>query len=159
MSDQGVSNSEFYMWRTLFALAHADDIVTYEEIRFMAEVFEDVAFSDAQRRILEDDVKTPQDAEAMFRQVTDSKDQSAFFNHARRLVHIDGDYALEEQELMIRLQEIHVKSVNLDELVGTVALEFEDEQKRDFSDIGIVDFKENLPSARKKAEKNLNEKD
>ena len=43
-----VSESRFYMWRTLFAVAHADNVVADEEVEFMAHILEDVEFSDHQ---------------------------------------------------------------------------------------------------------------
>ena len=39
-----VSESRFYMWRTLFSVAHADNVVTDEEIAFMAHILEDINF-------------------------------------------------------------------------------------------------------------------
>lgn len=128
----GVTESQFYMWRTLFAVAHADNIVTDEEVRFMAEALEDVPFSDEQRAVLNEDVKHPQDIEAMFRGVSDVHDQAVFFKFARELVHIDGDYGKEEQEVMLKLEELHLQHANLDDLVGSVKLELEGDEPAAF---------------------------
>ena len=38
------------------------------------------------------------DVTEMFTSVTDAHDQNQFFQTARALVHIDGDYGAEEQE-------------------------------------------------------------
>ncbi len=122
-----ITRSQFYMWRTLFALAHVDSIVSAEEVRFMAEALEDIPFSPEQRLILEDDIKHGQDVEGMFFQITDLQDQSAFFRFARNLVHVDGDFGPEEQKIMLRLQEMHLKRANVDDLVGAVGLELEDD--------------------------------
>ncbi|MCB9983247.1 MAG: TerB family tellurite resistance protein [Rhodospirillales bacterium] len=116
------------MWRTLFAVAHADDVVTNEELRFMAEALDDIPFSVEQQAILNDDVKTPQDIEEMFAKVTDVHDQAQFFQFARDLVHIDGEYGKEEQAVMLKLKELHLQSTDLDDLVGSVKLELEDEE-------------------------------
>ena len=124
----GVSDSHFYMWRTLFAIVHVDDIVTNEETRFMAEAFEDVNFSEAQREILDKDVLEAQDIEEMFSQITDQEDRIKFFDIARKLVHIDGEYGCEEQEIMLRLIKNNVEKTDIDELVGNVDLEFEDDE-------------------------------
>lgn len=121
----GVSDSEFYMWRALFALVHADDVVTHEEIRFMAETFEDVEFSDEQRRIMEEDVKTPQDAEEMFEKITEQAHQVVFFDHARKLIIADGNYAQEEQNVMVRLYKKHIEAVDVDALIGKVNMQLE----------------------------------
>jgi uncharacterized membrane protein YebE (DUF533 family) len=120
-----VTESKFYMWRALFALAHADFIVSPEEIRFMAEAMEDVPFSEAQYAQLIKDLKDPADIEEMFEQISDVGDQAEFFKFAHVLVHIDGDYGQEEQAVMLRLKELHMQRPDLDKLVGNIALELE----------------------------------
>ena len=141
-----LTESQFYMWRTLFAIAHADDVVTDEEVRFMAEAMEDVPFSDEQRKVLNGDVAQAQNIEVMFAGVTDVQDQAAFFKFAHELVHIDGDYGMEEQAIMLKLKETHLQSANLDDLVGSVSLELERDdggeaafanttQKKSFKDV------------------------
>lgn len=121
----GITDSQFYMWRTLFALAHADDVVTDEEISFMAKVMEDLPFSGEQSEMLKADAQEAQDIEKMFLGITDVQDQAAFFKFAHELVHIDGDYGAEEQAIMLRLKELHVRVANIDDLVGSVSLELE----------------------------------
>ena len=133
-----ITESQFNMWRTIFALAHADDIVTDEELRFMAEALEDIPFSDVQRAILEGDAKDPQSVETLFGRITDPVDQAEFFKIASQIVHIDGDFGEEEQEVMLRLKQLHLADVNIDDLVGKVDLSFEEEgapAKRSFKQI------------------------
>ncbi|PCJ99906.1 MAG: hypothetical protein COA45_03595 [Zetaproteobacteria bacterium] len=122
-----VSDSRFFMWRTLFSVAHADNIVTDEEIEFMAHVLEDIEFSDMQTTILKDDIINPKDVEEMFRGVTDKKDRKEFFEFARDLVWVDGDFGSEEQSVMVKLLQTHLGDINVDDLVGKIDLEFEDD--------------------------------
>ncbi|MDH5722344.1 MAG: TerB family tellurite resistance protein [Alphaproteobacteria bacterium] len=126
--DQGVTDSQFFMWRTLFAVAHADNVVTSEEIGFMAHILEDIEFSDAQVNILKEDVMVAQDPVLMFKGITEYKDRVKFFEFARDLVWVDGDFASEEQGVMIKLGEIHNKEADYDKIMGHTALEFEDEE-------------------------------
>ncbi|MGH1375860.1 MAG: DUF533 domain-containing protein [Alphaproteobacteria bacterium] len=126
---KGVSNSQFYMWRTLFSIAHADNVVTDEEIEFMAHILEDIDFSDEQTKILKDDIITPKDVEGMFQGITESEDRMQFFNFARDLVWVDGDFGSEEQGVMLKLFEAHMEDTNIDDLVGIVPLELEEESK------------------------------
>lgn len=134
MTKRNLTESQFYMWRTLFALAHADGIVTGEEVRFMAEALEDLPFSDEQRGVLNDDIRYAQRPEDMFSGITDVRDQAAFFKYARRLVHIDGDYGTAEQAVMLRLKEMHIKSADVDDLIGKVRMELEEENGPEFVD-------------------------
>lgn len=126
MSSSEINDSQFHMWRALFAVAHADDIVSAEEVHFMAAALEDVPFSEGQRAILNEDIKYPQDIETMFKAVEDQYDQAMFFKLAHELVHIDGDYGAEEQEIMLKLKALHVKTANVDDLVGRIQLELDD---------------------------------
>jgi uncharacterized membrane protein YebE (DUF533 family) len=120
-----VSESRFYMWRTLFALVHADNMVTEEEVRFMAEAMEDIPFSREQSEILMKDMRHPQDVTVMFANVTDVSDQAEFFNLARGLVHSDGDYCSQEQALLLKLKKAHMDNMDLGDLIGKVNLTFE----------------------------------
>ncbi len=126
---QGISESIFFMWRTVFALAHADHIVSNEEIRFMAEAIEDVTFSDEQRHLLTRDIAKPQDPVEMFGMITDQKDRLDFFEFAYKMVWADGQYVEEEQDVVHRLRDLHMQGVNVDELVGKIDLELEEDQK------------------------------
>lgn len=122
-----ITESQFYMWRTLFAISHADDIVTEEEVRFMTEAMEDVPFTEEQKDILQDDISNPKDIVEMFEKISSDRDQAEFFKFARVLVWIDGDYGEEEQEIMLKLKRLHIQNVNVDDLVGNNSLSLEDD--------------------------------
>lgn len=125
---KNITESQFYMWRTLFAVAHADNVVTQEEIRFMTEALEDVPFTPEQQDILKDDIANPKDIVEMFSKIEDHKDQAAFFKFARELVWVDGDYGEEEQEIMLKLKRLHIQDVNVDTLVGNVGLQLDTDE-------------------------------
>ena len=121
-----VTDSQFYMWRAIFALAHADDVVTDEELRFMSEAMEDVPFSDEQKAVLKNDATEEQSVEAMFKKISAPVDQAEFFQFASQLAHIDGDFGEEEQEIMLRVKRLHLANVDIGELVGKVNLKLDD---------------------------------
>lgn len=123
----GVNDSAFYMWRTLVAVAHADNIVTDEEIEFIARVMEDVDFSDAQTETLKDDIVNAKDVNDMFAGIKNQQDRIQFFDFARDLVWVDGDFASEEQSVMIELYQQHIKETDVDGLIGQTHLEFEED--------------------------------
>lgn len=121
-----VTESEFYMWRAVFAIAHADNKVTDEEVRFMAEAMEDIAFSEGQKAVLKDDIRHPKDITEMFKGITNPKDQSNFFRFARNLVWVDGEFGKEEQAIMLELQKAHLQNIDVDTLIGNIDLQLED---------------------------------
>jgi uncharacterized membrane protein YebE (DUF533 family) len=129
MSAKKITDSQFYMWRTLFAMAHADGVVTNEEIRFMVEAMEDIPFNDDQKKELSADIKTPQDAVKMFEKISDVRDQARFFQYARDIVHADGDYGKAEQELLLKLKKVHLQRADVDKLIGSVNLELTEPDK------------------------------
>lgn len=109
-----LNDSKFYMWRTLFALVHADNIVTKEELEFIKSALKDLDLSEEQKTTLETDVVVPKDPIEMFRGISNIIDQKEFFNFAYQLVLIDGDYDSREYEVIQRLQEEHDKSLGKD---------------------------------------------
>lgn len=127
MKKKIITESEFYMWRTLFAVAHADEVVSREEVRYLAEVLEDQPFSDAQHAVLSDDIKHPKNIGEMFANISSKKDQARFFALARKLVHADGDYGENEQAIMLKILTKHIKEVDIDELIGNIDMELEEE--------------------------------
>lgn len=141
-----VTESQFYMWRAIFALAHADDIVTPEELRFMSEILEDIPFSDEQKAVLKTDATEEQSVEDMFVKITDPADQAEFFKFASKLAHIDGDFGEEEQEVMLKVKQLHLANVDIDELVGKVDMRFDEDHGVDDSS----DFKTTVHSYREK---------
>ena len=128
-AEKAMSESRFYMWRAVFAMAHADEVVTAEEREILRKILQAESFLPEQRAVLEADIETAQDIGEMFSRISDQQDRADFFRQARRLVWCDGDFAGQEQKIMQRLERAHVRSVDMDALVGTVDLSFEEEPK------------------------------
>ncbi len=129
-NDNAMEDSRFHMWRAIFALAHADHVITLEERQFMQDILNREPFNDAQRAILRGDIKTPQDIGHMFSEISTQTDRSAFFYFARLLCWCDGDFAEQEQQIVLKLKETHLKELNFDSLIGTITLELADEEKK-----------------------------
>lgn len=106
-----LSNSKFHMWRTIFAMIHADKIVAEEELKFVREALNDINFSEEQRKTLEGDVLNPQNPIEMFRGITDPNDQKRFFSFAYDIIWVDGEYDHREFKVMNALQEEHNKNI------------------------------------------------
>jgi uncharacterized membrane protein YebE (DUF533 family) len=144
MSKTKINDSEFHMWRTLFAMAHADGVVTNEEIRFMVEAMEDIPFTGDQKSILNKDIKEPQDIVKMFEKISDVKDQARFFQYARDIVHVDGDYGKAEQDVLLKLKKVHLQRADVDKLIGQVNLELEPEAAKPPSTAKFKGKKKNM---------------
>lgn len=121
-----ITDSQFQMWRAVFAMAHADGTVSGGEVEYMSEVLTDMPFSEEQVTVLKDDINNPKDIVAMFEAIPDPKHQAQFFEFAHKMVWADGAYTAHEQDILLKLQSAHIKSVNIDDLVGKVNLQLED---------------------------------
>ena len=126
---EDVCNDEFYMWRTIFALSHADHVVTPEEQRFMYDALGKLPFSSAQQEVLEGDIENARDAVELFSMIKEQEYRCRFFYFARMLVWCDGDFAKQEQEIFLELEKTHAETVDMDKLIGKVDLELQDNQK------------------------------
>ncbi len=116
------------MWRTLFAIAHADNILADGEIEYMAKVLEEVNFTPQQTEALKDDITNPKNIDEMFAGVSDVQDRIMFFDLARELVWADGDFGEAEQSAIIKLKRAHFLKTDVDELIGKIKLELEDDR-------------------------------
>lgn len=125
-----MTESRFHMWRAIFALAHADEKITLEERQFLEDVLRREPFNDEQKALLQGDIKNAQDIGRMFKGITDQPDRSAFFYFARLLCWCDGDFAQQEQQIVLKLKETHLKEMNFENMIGSVEMEIDDEEKQ-----------------------------
>ena len=132
--DIDVTQSRYYMWRTLFALTHIDGIVTDEEIDFMRGALGDVSFSVLQRQQLCEDMAEPQNIYFLFEKVTDLADKQDFFTIAQDVVNVDGIFCTNEREALEQLKAQHIQADVIEKL--SQGLQFDDKPKS-FTDIKI----------------------
>ncbi len=115
-----VNESRFYMWRAIFAMAHADGIVTAEESDFLNEYLSNVSFSEEQLNILKEDLKNPQDTSDMFSKITEQSDRAQFFYFALMLAWSDGDFDEQEKVILDNLRLSHIANLNLEQISKSV---------------------------------------
>lgn len=120
MAEQALSESRFYMWRAVFALAHTDGQVSADEIAFAHSYLENAPFSAEQKRILAEDLTAPQNVAAMLARVEDLSDQADFFQFAHMMAWQDGHYAETERQVMARLQGGQMEGLDIDGLRRSV---------------------------------------
>ena len=128
-----VNESRFYMWRAVFAIAHADKVVTPEERKYLNGVLAREHFSDEQKRILEQDMENAQDIAEMFVKIEEQNDRSQFFYHARMVVWSDGDFGEQEQKIMTRLKQTHISTLDFDKVMSDLDLSLDEDQKAKIS--------------------------
>lgn len=120
MTNQALSQSRFYMWRAVFAIAHTDGRVTADEIAFAKNYLQNVTFSTEQKDVLLNDLAEPQDVKSLLEQVTDIADQADFFQFATMLGWSDGDASASEQKLIDRLNDQQMSRFNRDDIARKI---------------------------------------
>jgi tellurite resistance protein len=96
---EGISNPEFYKWRTLVAMAHADGVVTPEEREMLQGRFEKIGFSKAQRDVLEEDIQNPGDPSLMMSKIEDESQRADLMHLAHLLFWSDGEFHEAERKM------------------------------------------------------------
>ena len=95
-----LTDSEFYMWRTIYALSFADNFLANEEVCFMSEKLEELDLSSEQKKILQKDIHSPKDPMSMYREIKSEKDKKELFHQAYSLFWIDGVFHPDEMGML-----------------------------------------------------------
>lgn len=98
--NKGISDSEFAMWRAIFAFAFADHEVSAEERAVLDEYRTTIIFSQEQLLILSGDFAYPQDVEIVYRKITLPEHRHKFCAIARALAWCDGDLDRQEERIL-----------------------------------------------------------
>ncbi|MCD8496607.1 MAG: TerB family tellurite resistance protein [Alphaproteobacteria bacterium] len=120
MTNQALSDSRFYMWRAVFAIAHTDGRVSPEEIEFARNYIQNVPFTAEQKDILLNDLHESQDVKDMLAHVDDLVDQADFFQFATMLGWSDSDYNAAEQKVINRLNDAQMARFNKDDIARRI---------------------------------------
>lgn len=99
-----LGDSEFQMWRAVFAFALVDNILSMEEQNLLRTYYNAIPFSDAQRETLRNDFLHPQDVEKLYNRITEPEHRTRFCMLARALVWCEGDMDRQEAEILKRVK-------------------------------------------------------
>ncbi len=99
---QGISDSEFNMWRAVFAFSLLDNFLSIEEQKLLKSYKAQVPFSKQQLNILARDFETRQNIEIFYQKITDEDDRKQFCVFARALTWSDGNMDAQEKEILKR---------------------------------------------------------
>lgn len=109
----GISDSEFNMWRAVFAFTFADNVLSVEEQVLLNSYLKNVNFSHTQREVLKSDLKKPKNVVEMYRKITNPKDKKRFCVLARAIVWCEGDMGEQEEEILRRVSCLSEKEENI----------------------------------------------
>jgi len=103
MAKQTVSDSEFTMWRAVFAFSLVDHHLSLEEQKLLSQYLSSVPFSSSQAETLRRDFLMPQDVEALYNTIPNNDLKKRFCELARTLVWSKGDMDLQEKTILRRV--------------------------------------------------------
>jgi len=103
------------MWRALVCLVHADHLVRDEERDFILNEIKQMPFLPEEKRLLEEELQTPNDIDVILPTVTHKDDRAELLRLAMMLFWRDGEFSPEEQSMLKRLER-HVARLDQQEL-------------------------------------------
>ena len=98
-----ISESEFFMWRAIFAFAYVDNMLSVEEQELLHSYLANVPFSNRQRIILKDDLRDPKDVSELYGHITRQEDKTRFCVLARALAWCEGDVTEQEKAILKKM--------------------------------------------------------
>lgn len=95
-----ISDSQFAMWRAVFAFAFVDNVLSIEEQELLRSYLTKVPFTKAQLAILRGDLRNPRNAEDLYKKISDPADRKHFCLLARALVWCEGNMDKQEEKIL-----------------------------------------------------------
>lgn len=122
-----LSESQYYMWRCVIALAHADGKVQEEERAYLARVIAGLdrrhGLTPEQKQAFRQDLDQPQEIAALLPKVTDPQFRGQLIDFGRTLVWADGELTPDEDAILKKLHVDLVGNLDVDRLRDEVRTE------------------------------------
>lgn len=132
---QPLTESAFYMWRCIIAVAHADGIVQDPELEYLNKVFagfeRDSALSTDQRATLGEDLVEPQNISDLLKHVTDHGDRHQLIYFAALMAKENGDLDPGEEDIIRKISAGEMNEAEVNQLVKDVRKALDDQHMKD----------------------------
>lgn len=96
----GIRESEFAMWRAVFAFTYVDNVLSLEEQELLQTYLKKVPFSADQLRILKKDLMEPKDVVGLYKKITRKEDKERFCVLARAIAWCEGNMLKQEMAIL-----------------------------------------------------------
>lgn len=125
-----VGTSQFYMWRCVVALAHADGMVQQGERAYLTRVFGRLGLSAEQARIFESDMETAQDITSLLTHINEPEWRGQLVYFAGLLARADGVLDPQEDHILKKLRADQMSSLDMAQIRADVKKAVESEMFR-----------------------------
>ena len=95
-----IHESEFAMWRAVFAFTYVDNVLSLEEQELLLAYLKKVPFSPEQQQILKKDLMDPKDVVGLYKKITRPQDKERFCVLARAIVWCEGNMLDQERAIL-----------------------------------------------------------
>jgi tellurite resistance protein len=117
-SAKKISESLFYMWRCVIALAHADGEVQAEERAYIERIIGNLdrvyGLTPEQKKTYADDLATAPKLAELLPHVKEPQDRASLVYFADIIVWADGTLSAEEEKLLKQLRDDQMAKVDMD---------------------------------------------
>jgi uncharacterized membrane protein YebE (DUF533 family) len=117
-----MSDSKFNMWRACVAAISLDGNIATQEKIWITKKAKEVAFSNEQISILEEDLKNPVDIKEIIPLITDKKDLAFLLHQVRVIGNIDGHYDDAEKSAFKEIEKVVMSGLDLDSIQSEIEL-------------------------------------
>jgi uncharacterized membrane protein YebE (DUF533 family) len=132
---QPLSDSAFYMWRCIVALAHADGQVQDEELEYIDKVFagmeKDSSLTAEQREILGEDLVTPQKIADLLKHVTTHGDRHQLIYFAALMAQSNGELDPGEEAIIRQISDGELSQAETGQLFKDVRKALDDKHMQE----------------------------
>ncbi|MEZ0260718.1 MAG: DUF533 domain-containing protein [Alphaproteobacteria bacterium] len=120
MGQQKFSKSQFYMWRAVIAIAHADGEVQAEERAYITRVISTLdrvyGLTQEQKKAFTDDLVTPQKIEDMVKEIEEPQYRGMLITLGETMVWADGVVTEDEEAVLKKLHANRLGAIDSDRL-------------------------------------------
>lgn len=115
-----VGTSQFYMWRCVVAIAHADGAVQAEERSYLERIFNNMALTEEQKATFAGDLAAPQDIAGLLPHINEPEWRGQLIYFAGLLARADGVLDLSEDVLLKKLHADQMASLDMEQIRADV---------------------------------------
>jgi uncharacterized membrane protein YebE (DUF533 family) len=115
-----LDSSKFNLWRACFSFCQIDSVLSEPEKNWLNTKTQTLKFTNEQKTILAQDLKSPPDILKLISQITKPSDRSFLVDQMRVLAHIDGQVSDVEKAKIDEIKNIIMANIHVADLKNQI---------------------------------------
>ena len=116
-----MDDSKFNLWRACFSFCFVDGFLAPQEQKWIESKLASLAFSEAQKQILINDLKSAPDIEKLLPLIKSQADRGFLINQIRFLSKLDSELSSNEKAKIDEMQKSVMSRINMESLNDIIA--------------------------------------